>query len=63
MSKLTLARGICILIMLIGFVWLTIDVFDNVESDSLQAAAIVTWAGLIGNAVCALIRLKKENKK
>ena len=62
MSRLTRAQAIFILIMIIGIVWLTIDVFDTIEPDSLQAAAIVTWVGLLGNAVCALIRLNKKQK-
>ena len=62
MSTLNKIQGIFILIMLVSFVWLTIDVFDFIEPDSLQAAAIVTWAGLVGNAVCTLIRLRMKKQ-
>ena len=62
MSTLNKIQGIFILIMLVGFVWLTVDVFDIIERDSLQAACIVTWVGLVGNAVCALIRLRENQK-
>ena len=60
MSTLTKIQGIFILIMLVGFVWLTIDVFDIIEPDSLKAATIVTWVGLIGNAACAFLRLREK---
>ena len=62
MSTLNKIQAVCILIMLIGMVWLTVDVFDIIEPDGLQAAAIVTWVGLVGNAVCALIRLQMKKQ-
>ncbi|MDO5328137.1 MAG: hypothetical protein Q4G00_15695 [Clostridia bacterium] len=62
MSTLNKIQAVCILIMLIGMVWLTVDVFDIIERDSLRAAAIVTWVGIVGNAVCVLIRLRKKEK-
>ena len=60
MSNLLKAQIACAALALVGFVWLTIDVFDTIEPDSLQAAAILTWCGLAGSAVCALIRYKKK---
>ncbi len=62
MSTLNKLQAVFILVMLIGMVWLTVDVFDIIERDSLKAAAIVTWAGIVGNAVCALIRLRENQK-
>ena len=62
MSTLGKARAVCILIMLIGLVWLTIDVFGAFEPDSVKAAALITWAGLLGNAVCVLLRLRNKKK-
>lgn len=60
MSTLSKVQALCIGIMLIGFVWLTIDVFDTNEADSLQAAAILTWIGLVGNGVCVLLRVRNN---
>ena len=54
---------ICLAVALVGFVWLTVDVFDAIEPDSLQAAALLTWAGLIGGAICALICANQKNKQ
>lgn len=62
MSTFNKLQAVFILIMLVGFVWLTVDAFDIIERDSLRAACIVTWSGIVGNAVCALIRLKQKEK-
>ncbi len=60
MSTLTKMQALFILIMLIGMTWLTIDVFDVIQQDSLQASAAVTWVGILGNGVCSLLRLRKK---
>ncbi len=60
MSALVKAQIVCIVLTLIGFVWLTVAVFGTQEESSLYASAALTWAGLIANAACALLRLKKK---
>ena len=62
MSTLSKIQAVCVVLMLIGLVWLTVDVFGPIEPNSLQAAAIVCWAGLLGNAVCIFIRLWQKNR-
>ena len=63
MSALTRIQALCMLVMLVGFVWLTVDVFSLTGSDSLRAACVMTWIGLLGNAVCVLVRASQKRKK
>ena len=60
MNTLLKVQIVFLFVMLIGLTWLTVDVFGVIEAESLKTAAIVTWAGLIGSAVCALLRLREK---
>ena len=68
MTTLRKIQLFCMAVALAGFIWLTVEVFSLVdggpgmEPGSLREAALLTWAGLLGNAACALARLWRKNR-
>ena len=63
MNKVYVLQIIFIIVQVIAAITLTIAVFGDMDPDIMSASAIVIWVGLLGNAICAILRAVQESKK
>ena len=64
MSKVHVAQIIFLIVQFIAAAILTAAVLGDMDPDILSASAIVIGVGMIGNAICAIIRaVQGSNKK
>ena len=63
MRKVYVLQIVFVIVLVIAAIPLTIAVFGDMDPDIISASAIVLWLGLVGNAICAIIRAVQESKK
>ncbi len=63
MKKVYALQMIFIMVQVFAIIPLTVAVFGDMNPDIISASAIVIWVGMLGNLVCALIRVFQESKK
>ena len=63
MRKVYVLQIVFVIVLVIAAIPLTIEVFGDMDPDIISASAIVLWLGLVGNAICAIIRAVQESKK
>lgn len=63
MKKVYVLQIIFVIVQVIGAIPLTLAVFGDVNLDIISISAIVIWAGMLGNLICAIIRAVFEWEK
>lgn len=63
MGKIYLLQFVFIIIEVFAGILLTVEVFGDMDPDVITASAAAIWVGLIGNAVCAVIKAVREREK
>ena len=66
MSKVRIAQLSCIAVSILSMIFMGAHLFlgDGIKNPSplVEITAVLTFSGLVGNAICAFIRYEQEQK-
>ena len=60
MSKLYTLNIVFLIVSIIAFIPLTIEVFGGMNSDIMIVSVCVMGIGILGNSICAIIRVIRK---
>lgn len=63
MDKVYVVQILFLIVQIFAVIALTAAVFGDMNLDVISVSAMVLWVGLLGNAVCAVIRAVQGAKK
>ena len=63
MNKAHVLQIIFVIVQVFAFIPLTVEVFGDMNPDTISVSAAVMGVGLLGNMICAIVRAVQESKK
>ena len=62
-NKVYVLQIIFLIVQVFAAIPLTAAVFGDMNPDIISVSAFVIWVGMLGNMICAIIRIVRESKK